>query len=266
MEIIIGCVVGTLVSMALGVWVTKKKDQVLPNTENRLQQEPALLERASTPSQLPLEKKLRDAIFDCEQHLKRCQQAIHTACCQQLDLVEGVGKKSYVEVAGKPLFLAFFNPISKEKHFYYERDLHKDLSPEVLERTSQLAQQYQQHIDLLCTQQEIFEQLLHSHQENLTRLSGLQDQEGQLGKINDHQEKLAALQGQQELEEKAIYEELLLESIAEELTHQEECMRQYIALSDTYQRPLDQSIDQKYQEQLKKLLTQLELEDPLNPH
>lgn len=261
MEIIIGCIVGTLVSMASIVWVSKKNNQkavALEEAEN----EAELLE----DKRVPLEKKLRDAIYDCERQLKKCEQEIDEACRQQLDLIKDVGKKSHVEVANKPLFFAYNNPISKERCFYYTRDLHKELSPEVLERTHQLAKQYQQHIDLLSTQQEIFKQLLHSHNENLMRLSGITEKEGQLGKINSHQEKLAQLRGEQQLEEQAIYGALLLEGIAEELDHQEECMRQYIALSSTYQRPLDQLLDENYQKKLQELLTQLELEDPSQPH
>ncbi len=260
MEIIIGCVVGTLVSMALGIWATKKKNG---------QQESLLAELPESTVEtytIPLDKQLRDAVYDCERHLQRCEQDMDTACRQQLDLIEGVGKRSHVEVANKPLFFAYENPISKEKHFYYTRDLHQDIAPEVLERTAALAQQYQQHIDLLATQQTIFKQLILSHQENLDRLAGFAQQKGQLGKINTHQEKLAQLKGQQQAEEQAIYDELLLGEIAEEVTHQEECFRQYIQLSSTYQRPLDQVIDEKYQLELNELLIQLEVKDPSTPH
>lgn len=257
MEIIIGCVVGTLVSLASWAWVAKKGSQT---KENLLATEE--LEEASQEQRVPLEKKLRDAIYDAERQLKSCEQEIDNACCQQLDLIKDIGNKSHVEVANKPLFFAYYNPISKEQRFYYTRDLHRDLSPEVLERTSQLAKQYQQHIDLLSTQRAIFQQLLVSHQENLARLSGIAEKEGQLGKINSHQGKLAKLKGEQKIEEQAIYGQLLLEGIADELDHQEECMRQYIQLSDTYQRPLDQVLDEHYQQELNHLLTQLELEDP----
>ena len=258
-EIIIGSAIGVLIAIIIGVWLSKKGSQ----------QQAAIEEEALgidlEERRLPLEKKLRDAIYDGEHQLKKCEQEINEACQQQLDLIKDIGKKSHIEVEGKALFFAHYNPISKEKHFYYTRDLHKDLSPEVLEQTSQLAQQYQQHIDLLCTQQEIFKQLLSSHQENLARLAGIKEQEGQLGKINNHQEKLAQLKGKDQSEEQAIYGKLLLEGIAEELEHQEECMRQYIDLSKTYQRPLDQVLDENYQQELQHLLTQLELEDPSQP-
>ncbi|MGH1337504.1 MAG: hypothetical protein ACRBFS_15380 [Aureispira sp.] len=255
-EIIIGSVIGTLISILSWVWITKK------NIQQQAVIEEEALEEGLKEKRLPLEKKLRDAIYEEERQLKKCEQEINEACQQLLDLIQDVGKKSHMEVAGKPLFFAYYNPISKEKYFYYSRDLQKDLSPEVLEQTGQLAKQYQQHIDLLCTQQEIFKQLLTSHQENLARLAGIQEQEGQWNKINNHQEKLAQLKGEQQLEEQAIYSQLLLEGIAEELEHQEECMRQYIDLSNTYQRPLDQVLDENYQQELQHLLTQLELEDP----
>lgn len=260
MEIIIGCVLGALFSVGFVALFTQNKNQ----KEAVLEEEE--LEETWKALQVPLEKKLRDSIYDCEYQLKQCTQEIDTACRQQLDLIKDIGKVSYMEIKNKALFLKYHNPISKEQHFYYTKDIDKNLAPDILERTHQLAKQYQQHIDLLGTQQEIFKQLLHSHQENLARLSGITKQQGQLGKINSHQEKLAHMKGEQQLEEKAIYGELLLKDIAEELDHQEECMRQYMELSDTYQRPLDQVLDENYQQKLEHLLTQLELEDPSQPN
>jgi hypothetical protein len=259
MEIIIGCVLGTLFSAGFVALLHQSRNQ----KEAILEEEEA--EEVWKSQQIPLEKKLRDAIYDCERQLKQCTQEIDTACKQQLDLIKDVGKVSYMEIKNKALFFKYHNPISNEQQFYYTKDIHKNLAPDILERTRQLAEQYQQHIDLLSTQQEIFKQLLHTHQENLARLSGITEQQGQLGKINSHQEKLAHLKGEQQLEEKAIYGELLLKDIAEELDHQEECMRQYMELSDTYQRPLNQVLDENYQQKLEQLLAQLELEDPSQP-
>lgn len=259
MEIIIGCILGALFSVGCVMLLHQNRNQ-----------KKAILEKEEVEDtwkaqQVPLEKKLRDAIYDCERQLKQCEQEIDAACSQQLDLIKDIGKVSYMEIKNKDLFFKYHNPISKEQYFYYTKDIHKDIAPDILERTRQLAEQYQQHIDLLGTQQEIFRQLLHSHQENLARLSGIHEQQGQLGKINSHQEKLAHLKGEQQLETKAIYGELLLKDIAEELEHQEECMRQYIELSDNYQRPLEQVLDENYQQKLKQLLTQLELDDPSQP-
>lgn len=256
MEIIIGCGLGILVALVAWVWIAQKGSQ---------QQAMIAEEELHTTLKdkcVPLEKKLRDAIYDCEHQLKNCEKEIDKACQQQLELIKDVGKKSYVEVANKPLFFSYNNPISKQKHFYYTRDLHPDLPQEVLEKTSQLANQYQKHIDLLSTQQEIFKQLLLSHKENLARLAGITEQEGQLGKIKNYKKKLAELEEEQQSEEQAIYGELLLGDIAEELHHQEECMRQYIDLSNTYQCSLNQVVDDSYQQKLQYLLTQLEIPPP----
>ena len=254
-EIIAGVGFGIFIAFILGWWAMYKSNGVLPTLE----------EAASTiDTTVPLQKRLRDAIYDCERQQQQCNTQIDHLCKELLDLLQDVGRVSYVGVKGKPLFFDYQHPLTGERRYYYERDLSKQIDPSVLERTRKVAQQYQQHLDALLTQRAIFEQLIRSHQENLDRINGVQQQGKQAEKLAQHQEKLAQLKNDPK-EEKAIYNQLLLNEIEEEVNYQEECMRQYIDLSQTYQRPIDQPLDAQYQTQLQQLLHQLESEDPTPP-
>lgn len=259
MEIFIGLIIGTITSIAVGVWVTKK--------QNTLHEETILEESTSLEGnkRIFLEKKLRDAIYDCERNVATCKNQINTICKDQLDLLEEVGKKSYVEVKNKALFFEYYNPTTLDRHFYYDRDLSKAMAPDVLENTKKIIQKYNKHISLILTQQELFEKLIISHKENLDRISGVKNQNNQVKKVSLHQSKLAELDGENKLEEQAIYNELMVNDIREELEHQEECLRQYIQLNQKYENPFDQDVEKKFEDQIKIIISQLEKEDPLNP-
>lgn len=259
MEIFIGLIIGTITSIAVGVWVTKK--------QNTLHEETILEESTSLEGdkRIFLEKKLRDAIYDCERNVATCKNQINTICKDQLDLLEEVGKKSYVEVKNKALFFEYYNPTTLDRHFYYDRDLSKAMAPDILENTKKIIQKYNKHISLILTQQELFEKLIISHKENLDRISGVKNQNNQVKKVSLHQSKLAELDGENKLEEQAIYNELMVNDIREELEHQEECLRQYIQLNQKYENPFDQDVEKKFEDQIKIIISQLEKEDPLNP-
>lgn len=254
MEIIAGIVVGTIASLVIGIWATRK------NAAQTTHESPL------SQTTVPLQKRLRDAIYDCERQQLQCNNQINTLCEQLLDLLQDIGRVSYIAVEGKPLFLAYHHPITDERRYYYERDLSTQIAPEALQQTQQLTQQYQQHLDALVTQRNIFEQLIQSHQENLNRLTGVTQQSTQIKKIADHQAALSDLKDQNHTEEGAIYNQLILQEIEEEVSYQEECLRQYINLSQTYPNPLDQPLDTNYQHHLQQLLQRLESEDPSQPH
>lgn len=258
MEIIIGIVVGTVASVALSIWANRKNQLVAEEATV-----PLSVAETDIPT-VPLEKRLRDALYDCERLQHQCDGTINEVCQQLLDLLKDVGRISYVEVKDKPIFFAYQHPLTQERHYYYERDLKASLETKVLEQTRTLAQQYQQHLEALVTQRAIFKQLTRSHQENINRLNGVKNQGQQAKKIADHQVKLANLKGNNQSEENAIYNQLLLKEIEEEVGYQEECMRQYIDLSQTHQRPLHQPIDAQYQDRLQHLLNHIETEDPSN--
>ena len=70
-----------------------------------------------TPNTLPLEQKLRNAIFDCEQNVKKCINQLSEYYESQLDLVKNLGNKSHIEVKGKKFFFEYNNVLNKE-HFF----------------------------------------------------------------------------------------------------------------------------------------------------
>lgn len=258
-EIFLGFILGTLASIAVGIWTTKR--QTALHEETLLEEDNSSFEENT----IPLEKKLRDAVYNCERNVVACKNQINTICKDQLDLLQDVGKKSYVEVNNKPLFFEFYNPVTKERHFYYQRDLSKTMAPDILENTKKIVQKYNNHISLIVTQQELFEKLIASHKENLGRISGVKDQNNQVKKVSLHQLKLDQLNGENRLEEQAIYNKLMINGIQEELEHQEECLRQYIELNQQYENPFDQEIEKKFEHQIKIIINQLEKEDPTNP-
>lgn len=258
MEIILGFIVGTIASIAVGVWTTKR--------QNTLHQEELSEETTSAVDGIiPLEKKLRDAIYDCERNVLACKNQINTICKNQLDLLQDIGKKSHIEIKNKPLYFEYYNPTTQDRHFYYQRDLSKNIAPDILENTKKIVQKYNNHISLILTQQELFEKLILSHKENLERISGVKTQNSQAKKVSLHENKLAELEGNNQLEKQAIYNKLLINDIEEELTHQEECLRQYIQLSQLHDDPFDQDVEKKFEQQIKTIISQLEKEDPTNP-
>lgn len=252
MEIFIGLIIGTIASIAVGVWATKKQT---PLQEETVLDAPSFSEKDDT---IFLEKKLRDAIYDCERNVSACKDQINTICQDQLDLLKEVGKKSYVEVKNKPLFFEYYNPTTLERHFYYQRDLSPKMALDILDSTKKIIQKYSNHISLITTQQELFKQLIISHKENIDRISGVKDQNIQVKKVSLHKNKLAELEGKNKLEEQAIYNQLMVNDIREELEHQEECLRQYIELNKKYENPFEQDVEKKFEQQIKIIIDQLE--------
>ena len=189
-----------------------------------------------------------------------CKKQINKICKEQLDLLKEVGKISHIPVKNKQLYFEYYNPVSEKRHFYFQRDLSDKIGPEVLENTKKVAIKYNKQIDLLSTQQELFETLIISHKENLDRLNGVKKHSSQSKKIKIHEEKISEMNQNTSIEEKAIYNELLISGISEELEHQEECMRQYIALNEKYDNPFDEKNEEKYKIQIKEIIKQLEEE------
>lgn len=213
---------------------------------------------------IPLEKKLRDAIYDCKQNIIACDKQMTKLCQQQLDLLQDIGKVSHVEVKNKPRFFKFRHPITQQQHFYYERDLNKTIPPDRLERTQQLATQYDNEIGLILTQKELFNRLIDSHQENLDRLNGIKKNDPQGLKIAEHEAQLQQSTTDNVIEKEAIYNQLLLTNIQEELEHQDECLKQYQDLQKKYQIPSLDQHDPDFKIAIQALIEKLELEDPDN--
>jgi len=155
--------------------------------------------------------------------------------------------------------------VTNDRHYYYDRDLSKTIDPTVLENTKKIAGKYTNHIELLLSQKELFEKLILSHKENLDRINGVKKQNTQVDKINFHKDKISERNQNNKIEEEAIYNELLITGISEELDHQEECLRQYIELNEKYENPFDEKVEEKYKIQIKEIIQQLEEEDPNHP-
>ena len=117
----------------------------------------------------------------------------------------------------------------------------------------------------ISIKQELFEKLILSHNENLDRINGVNQQNEQIAKINLHKDKLSDLDQNNKIEEEAIYNDLLIAGINEELEHQEECMRQYIELNEKYENPFDEKVEEKYKIEIQEIIKQLENEDPEHP-
>lgn len=255
---------GLLLGIAGGTTLLFIVTFLLAKREQKIHQEIA---SASTetiePStlKLPLDKKLRNAIYDCEQNIKACKAHISKICKEQLDLLKGVGKISHIEVKGKPLYFEFFNPISQQRFFYYNRDLSQDFDPEVLATTQKLAKKYSEQIDLLVTQKSLFEKMIENNQENLDKIKGVKKESTQSEKIKIHEQKISQLHADTDIEKKAIYNELIFEDIKEELEHQKECLRQYTELNQKYQNPFDESVNDQYKIEIMEIIHQLKSED-----
>ena len=63
------------------------------------------------------------------------------------------------------------------------------------------------------------------------------------------------------LEQKAIYNELILTDIQDALAHQEECLRQYSELNEKYSNPFDENVGEKYKIEILEIIQQLDSED-----
>jgi hypothetical protein len=251
--LILGIAGGTALMFALTFLLAQREQKIhidIASAESEVVDEGDL--------RMPLDKQLRNSIYECEQNIKTCKSQIEDICNEQLDLLKDVGKISHVEVKNKPLFFEFYNPTNGQRFFYYERDISKKIDPEVLASTQKIAQKYTQQIDLLSTQQELFKKMITSNLENLDRIKGIKREKPQSEKIRIHEKKLTQLHANNSLEQKAIYNELILNDIQDELAHQEECLRQYSELNQKYSNPFDENLGKKYKIEILEIIQQLE--------
>lgn len=254
MEVIIGIIFGMVVATGVGYWSVKKTNNT-PTDEL----EPAPAEDWKTLS-YPLQQQLRHAIFECEQELRKCSNELQLCYQNQLELVQEVGSVSYVEVKDKPLFFEYSNSVTNERCFYYERDLKKEVTDDLKTATKKLLGQYQNRIDLLETQQQLFEKLIVSHQENLECIEQPEKINPTIEKLNKHKDYLKQQTNTtNEVEKQAIYNQLLLEQIAEEVQYQVDCVEQYNKLKDTYESTSNNS---GFKIELEQMMKQVEAKDP----
>ncbi|MCP4438667.1 MAG: hypothetical protein GY810_06955 [Aureispira sp.] len=257
MGVIWGTIFGIVALIVLGIWLTRKQEDGLIEEEQAVGEKEALKALS-----MPVEQKLRNAIYECERNENLCKREINEVCQNQLEVLKEIGAPSYMDIKNKPLFFKYHHPLTGEVRYYYERDLNKDMSQEVLERTMVVARNHAQHIELMESKISFFQKLIASHRENLERIDGLTGQNKHIQKLNHYQAKLDELTGKTDIERNAIYNEYLLKEIHEELTFQEECFKQYQALDLEYNKPIDQALDNSFKIKIKDIINRLEEQDP----
>ncbi len=258
LEIGIGLLLGLLLAGWFAYWLSRRAPQSI-GEETMI----STVQKA-TLSEYPVAQQLRHALYDCEQQQKQCGEQLQVYWLQQLALVNEVANVNHVEVKGKPLFFAYRNQINQENYFYYERDIKQKVLPNRLSETKALLEQYQQKIELLWTQYCFFEQLVASHQQNLDRLAGKEESQQWQQKVAAHQARLQQEKVLTEAEQKAIYSELLLEQIQEEVDYQEEYVQQYHLLLQQQNTALPTEAKQRLKIEIETLIEQLENKDPRN--
>lgn len=212
----------------------------------------------------PLELKLRNAIYECEQQALACEDEIFALCQYQLELLRDVGKPSFMGIADKELFFKYTNPILQESRYYYVRDLDEQANPDILEQTRQILENYNVHILLFHSKWALFQKLLASHRQNLDRLAGLDIKTAQLHQLQAHRERLAQLDNKRQidLETSQLRQLQLLTHIEEEVNFQEECFNQYVALNNAYNTATELSVYQTFRIEIEQLIGKLEDKDP----
>ena len=184
-EIILGALIGTGLLAGLGYWYNQRlKASGAIDMSYREEEE----EEESGPI------TNTTLLFECERRESECLKEIDTIFEMQLDLLKGLGKASHVEVKDKPAFFIVFHPIRNEKRFYYSRDIYQDIEPQILTDTQRVLTVYDEHIDLYLAKVEMFRRLINSHQENLNRIHGIQEQHEQLEKLKRHKKNISKIE------------------------------------------------------------------------
>jgi len=257
--LIIGTILGGGILTAFGIWYTRNQiagQEILDEEEEDLSIKKTLL------LDLPIEKKLHNALYESEKGEAKCVEEITHIIDMQLDLLDGIGKPTYVHLREKPAFFILQNPISNEKRYYYTRDLNPEIDPAILTDTQRVLLLYNEHIDLLMAKVELFRRLQKSHLENLNRINGIHKQNEQLLKLKKHKDKIAALEDRTDIEVSALKNEALLEDIERELEFQSQCLEQYSELSEKYNRPTNIPVNKDFKNKIQGLIDSLEDEDP----
>lgn len=265
-EIILGALIGTGLLAGLGYWYNQRLKASgaidMSYREEEEEEESGPITNTTLLLDLPIEKKLRNALFECERGESECLKEIDTIFEMQLDLLKGLGKASHVEVKDKPAFFIVFHPIRNEKRFYYSRDIYQDIEPQILTDTQRVLTVYDEHIDLYLAKVEMFRRLINSHQENLNRIHGIQEQHEQLEKLKRHKKNISKIEENVDLEAKALKNQALLEDIERELTYQSECLEQYAKISTEFDQSLNKNIDISFKYKIQDIINKLEEEDP----
>ncbi len=257
-ELILGAIIGCGILTALGIWYTKNQISNQDIVDEDIEQETIM---KTLLLDLPVEKKLRNAVFESERGEAKCIEEINKIIEMQLDLLEGIGKPTFVHLKDKPAFFILHNPISNEKRYYYSRDLNVEIDPAILTDTQRILLLYNEHIDLFMAKVELFRRLQSSHNENLNKINGIHKQNEQLQKIKKHKSKIAELEDRTDIEVNALKNESILEDIERELEYQALCLQQFSQLTEKYDQPLNSHINKDLKNEIKNLIDKIEDED-----
>ena len=248
---------GLLLAFLLILWlVLRQKPAAAPASYDN---------RAAILTGSPIEYKLRTAIYEVEREVLACEDEIESLCQFQLEVLREVGKPSFMEIANKPLFFKYKNPLRREDRYYYEVDLSESLTNEELDERKTRLKNYAVHIKLYCSKWEFFKHLLAAHNENLRRLESTEEGKSQLTmvrKMQKEQVQQQQIQQQIRMDVVATKSEHLLDIIGKELDYKEEYLRQYQALDAKYNLQPDIEAYQIYQEKLDDIIDKIEDEAP----
>lgn len=255
LEILVGTAVGSGLMTGLMYWYYKRKAVSGEDTNP----EPLLIQGSRERS---LEQKLRNALFDSERNLRLCRQELQKLYALQLELLDGIGRVSRIEVAGKNLVFEVRNAVTGDRYFYYERELHRNVEPSIYEQTLLLLDRYQEHVVWFLQKIEFFENLSRSHRNNIERITGISKQNEQLRRLQAHARRLGESgEALHHIEKESIANELQIEDIGREIDFQEECLRQYALLNARYNPAAGEDMPDDLRAEMQRLLEQLGKEE-----
>ncbi len=253
--LIIGAVIGGAALSVLAVWYTQNQIQHENHLDEKFEEDNFFL------LEIPVEKKLRDALYESERDEIKCMEEISKIIDLQTDLVEGIGKPTYVELKGKDLFFSIKNPFTSEIRYYYYRDLDDKTEQSILTDTLNVLNLYNEHIELFLSKLDLFRKLSASHKDNLNKINGIHKQHKQLLKIKKHKGRIAEMEENIDLEIQAIKNESVLEDIERELDFQSECLRTYTQLTEEMDQPISTNISSDLKLKIEKLIETIKKEN-----
>ena len=203
---------------------------------------------------LPVEKKLRNAIFECESNEMKCREEIQKIIDLQLDLLEGVCKISHISFKDKPAYFIIENPLKKENKYFYVSDLNQNIDSNILTETQNLLLRYKDQIDFLYSKIIFFQNLIETHQSNLNKIHGIHKQHEQLAKLKRHKGKIDDYEFNTPFEVNALKNETVFEEISRELEFQEEFLKEYNNLNKEYEQYNHFKFDKNYQDRISKII------------
>jgi hypothetical protein len=259
-QIILGALAGTLAAAGLGIWYSKRK-QNTDGSEAQKSIDRNSLDNKPLSLDLPLEKKLRDALYEAERSEEKCWREAMELYQSQKDLLQSIGKASYVALSHKDLFFELTQPKTKEKLYYYQRDLKNDRSEDFFKESKLLLEGYQEHIEILYSKIELFQKLQVSHKEQLAKIDGIQQQHEHWQKLQEHREKLDALSKNTDIELQSLRHETLMEEIERELDFQQECLKQYQDLYEDLGEKLDKNTVGNIKINIQNIIDQIDSEE-----